>query len=158
MQNLNNWIYEGKEVRSIEDLPSGTHTFIYIIENLDKNKIYIGRKQVIAVRNKPITERERKLPEFADRRKKKRQIITEARKWMEYTGSNKELNEDIGNGDTIRKTILKCCKTKNQATYYETKMQFCEGIIEGEVNSYNDNILGKFYRKSLDDEYSQIKL
>lgn len=152
-----NWTYEGKEVRSIDDLPQGTFAFVYKITNLHNNRTYYGKKQVVSVLNKTITKKDRALPEFADKRKKKKQVIKEMKGWLEYTGSNAELNKDISEGDLIKKEILICCRTKNQATYFETKVQFAEGVLEDDL-SYNDNILGKFYRKSLKDENAAVKV
>ena len=154
---MNNWIYKGKEVESIDDLPQGTFAFVYKITNLNNNRTYFGKKQVVSVLNKAITKKDRLTPEFADKRKKKKQVIKEMKGWMEYTGSNTELNQDIDDGAAIKKEIIVCCKTKNQATYFETKVQFSEGVLEDDL-SYNDNILGKFYRKSLKDENAAVKV
>ena len=41
------------------------------------------------------------------------------------------------------------CKTQLQARYYEAKLQFQYEVLEKEDYSYNENILGKFYRKNI---------
>lgn len=153
----NKWYYRDQEVKTIEDTPPGSFAFVYKITNLDNGRTYFGKKQLVSVLNKSITKKDRLTPEYADKRKKKKQVIKEMKGWVEYTGSNTELNEDIANGDQILKEILVYCKTKNQATYFETKFQFMEAVLE-DGRSYNDNILGKFYRKSLSDDNAAVKI
>jgi len=54
----------------------------------------------------------------------------------------KEIGEDI-----YERNILHFCFSKKQLTYYEINYQIKYNVLE--VDSYNDNILGKFYRKDL---------
>ena len=58
-------------------------------------------------------------------KKNKRTVITES-DWKTYTGSCRELNEDI---EGIKKenfafTILRICYNKWELSYYEAKLQF----------------------------------
>ena len=50
--------------------------------------------------------------------------------------------------DNFSRIILQFCDTKKQQTYYEIYHQIIYGVLHTE-NSYNDNILGKFFRKDL---------
>ena len=137
------WIKDGIEIRSISDMPKNAFGFIYRIENVTKNKIYIGRKNLYTERKKKFGKRQ--LEAMTDKRAKKYEIIKKESNWLSYTGSNKELNEDIKNGDEIIKTIMHYAYSKAQMTYFETKYQFIDGVLE--KDGYNDNILGRFYRK-----------
>ena len=64
-------------------------------------------------------------------------------------GSSKELLADIKESgeDVYMRDILHFCYSKKQLTYYEINYQMKYNVLE--VDSYNDNILGKFYRKDL---------
>ena len=141
------WKYKGKEVKSIEDLPKNAHGFVYLIKNTVTDKFYVGKKNLVSVTNKPLTKKE--LSEITDKRKsKKKQVIKESN-WMSYWGSNKELLSDIKEygQDKFERTILKVCFSKKELTYYEIHQQCVYNVLI--TNSYNDNILGKFYRKDL---------
>ena len=51
--------------------------------------------------------------------------------------------------DTLELKILRFCKTKKALTYYELQEQFSHNVLGDEL-SLNDNLLGKFFRKDLD--------
>lgn len=140
---MTDWVYLDKSVSSISDAPKGAFGFVYLITNLDKNKIYIGKKQFYSVRKKNFTKKQ--LEAITDNRLKKHTFVTTEASWKSYTGSNRELNEDIKKGDKITREIICYAKNKAELTYYETKHQFGYGVLERD--SFNDNILGKFYRK-----------
>jgi hypothetical protein len=99
------WLYNGIEFT--EDMISDNVGFVYLIENLTNNKMYIGKKLF----SKSKTYQKNK-------KKKKKRVASD---WMSYTGSNDQLNEDIKNGHLVKKEILYLCKTKGWATYHETK-------------------------------------
>ena len=40
------WVYNGKEVKSIDDLPKDCIGFIYKITNTKTNEYYIGKKNI----------------------------------------------------------------------------------------------------------------
>ena len=63
-------------------------------------------------------------------KKRKRKSYTDSG-WREYYGSNLELNEErtlIGNHN-FKREILRFCKTKGEASYYEAKYIFGEDAI-----------------------------
>ena len=141
------WKYGSKKVESLEDFPENAHGFVYHIKNTVTQKFYVGKKNLQSVTNKPLTKKE--LLEITDKRKsKKKQVIKESN-WKSYWGSNKELLSDIKEygEDKFEKTILKVCFSKKELTYYEIHYQCVHNVLT--TNSYNDNILGKFYRKDL---------
>lgn len=134
---MSNWIYENKEVLSINDMPEKCVGFVYMLFNKSKNHYYIGKK---------ILQYKRTLKPLKNT-KKKRHVIKPSG-WETYTGSNELLNEDIKKGDVIEKKILKYCFSKKQLSYHEVKFQFQMNALEDE-NCYNSNILGKFFRKDV---------
>lgn len=119
--------------------------FIYKITNTANGKIYIGRKSFTATKKSAIGKRA--LAKMVDKRGSKTKTVVKTSNWQLYTGSNKQLNEDIKNGDTITREIIHLCFTKKQMTYWELYYQMKENVLERD--SYNDNILGKFFRSDL---------
>lgn len=99
------WIYDGKKFS--EELIQDNVGFVYKIINTDNGKQYIGKKLFT------------KSKIYQKNKKKKRTRVSSD--WIEYTGSNEELNEDIKNGAKIDKFIIHLCKSKGWCTYQETK-------------------------------------
>jgi len=61
----------------------------------------------------------------------------------------KELKEDVAKGvSVVSRDILFIARDTKQLTYLETRELFKEGVLERE-GFYNDNILGKFFRKDV---------
>lgn len=135
------WLYKGKTVKSLKDLPKDAFGFTYLLTNLDNGRIYCGKKQLIFSRRK---KRSKKARKEKDSRRRFDQIVTES-DWFTYNGSCKELLDDIKNGAKIKKEILQVVKSKQLLSYYELKYQFLFEVLE--KDSYNGNIAGKFYRK-----------
>lgn len=152
------WKYKGKEIKSVKDLPKDTVGFVYCIST--KDKAYIGKKALYSNRNqevsKAVYDRLKKAGEPVTKTKnkalsKKGAVVWRFKKkvhgesnWLTYTGSNTELNKLIKQGEKVDKEIIEVCKTKQQMSYYETKHQMIEAVLENS-NYLNDNILGKFY-------------
>lgn len=159
-----NWTYRGKEIKTIEDLPKGVFGFIYVIQD-ENNKIYIGKKQIETVRNVEVSEavykRLKSEGHRVERTKNKtkstktktvwrfKKTIIDKESWIDYTGSSVPLNKKIKKGLKYKKEILHFCYKKKQCSYYEIKEQFIKGVIEEGNNSWNENILGKFYARDL---------
>lgn len=121
MRPTSEWTYKG---RIITDIPYDIYGFVYIITNLANNKIYVGKRTLKGKRGKQYG-------------------------WRNYWSSCTELKNDVkllGEKFFTREIIL-FAKNKALLTYYEAKEQFARGVIEPNSNSYNGNILGRFYRK-----------
>jgi len=119
--------------------------FIYKITNTVNGKIYIGRKSFTASKKTAIGKRA--MAKMVDKRGSKTKTVVKTSNWQLYTGSNKQLNEDIKNGDDITREIIHLCFTKKQMTYWELFYQMQYDVLRSD--SYNDNILGKFFRADL---------
>ena len=146
-----NWEFKGKEITNIKQLPEGAVGFIYILTFSD-GKRYIGRKSLYSVRKKPLGKKA--LAEIKDKRLKKYEIIKKESDWNKYYSSNKTIKEKMKSGelDIESREIIKVCFTEKQMTYFETQALFCYGVLEYPEQYYNDNILGKFYKKDLSNE------
>ena len=138
------WKFKNKTITSVEQIPNGSYGFIYEIVNITKNKKYIGKKVLQFKRKKVFGKK--KIQTLEDKRLKKYEIVVTESDWLTYTGSNKELNEDISKGDKIVKTILCFAEDARSLTYLETKYLFLHEVLEKD-NYYNGNILSKFFRK-----------
>lgn len=143
-----NWEFKGKEVSSIRQLPEGAKGIIYILTFSD-GKQYIGRKSLYSVRKKNFGKKQ--LAEVTDKRKKTYETVVKESDWLHYNSSNKAIKEGLKEGKVILESreIIKICFTDKQMTYYETQALFCYGVLEHPDNFYNDNILGKFYKRDL---------
>lgn len=142
-----NWTLKGMEIKHIKDFPDGAIGFIYMLHFSDGKK-YIGRKNLYSYTKRNFGKKELAL--MTDKRKKTYEIVKKEMKWQTYEGSKKEIKDLKEDGITVvKKEILKVCFTLKQMTYYETQCLFSYGVLEG-YDFYNDNILGKFYRRDLE--------
>jgi hypothetical protein len=151
---MRKWLYFDplgvtREFNSIEDFPPNTVGFIYKIVNLINGKFYIGRKVLFNNTNKALTKKEIAEWDKPGRVPRKKKIIKES-DWLLYHGSNKLLNQErkeIGD-DMFAREILQLCYSKKQLTYYEVWWQMHYKVLH--IDSYNDNIQGRFYRKDVE--------
>lgn len=129
--------------------------FVYKITNTESGKSYIGRKVFWNNTRKKLTKVELG-QQAGPGRKPKTKIVTTKSNWEVYWGSNKQLLSDVKTlGETpFRKQILRLCKTKKELTYWELAYQCKEDVLIG--NYYNDNILGKFYRKDFEENKLEV--
>lgn len=141
-----NWTFQGKEVKSLKDMPKDVLGIIYRIDLLDgSERYYIGRKTVNSKRKKKLTKKEKLLPE--NKRKTYKYINTESN-WKKYVGSSKELTAIIKEGAPYKKEILTYCFSKAEITYKETAEIVCGGALLDE-KSLNGWVSAKIYKKHL---------
>ena len=93
---------------------------------------------------------------------KRYEMVEKESNWVDYRSSNASVQlwfhsnemalEEEPRGeinDTLKLEILRFCKGKKTLTYYELQEQFSHNVLADEL-SLNDNLLGKFFRKDLD--------
>ena len=142
------WQYEGKGISDVSEMPLNSYGFVYLITT-DTGKKYIGRKILFTQTKRKFGKKESQLVRQEDKRKKLWEYVIKESNWKAYTGSNKELNEDIKNGIGYTKEILHFATHKKQLNYLETKELYVQGVLEKPDEYYNANISGKFFPKDV---------
>ena len=137
------WLYKGKEINEISDLPSNTFGFIYQTTHTPTGKKYIGKKSLMYNLKKKLGKKEKALWEGKGRPPVYKRVLKES-DWKNYYGSHSFIKE--ANEEDLKREILEIAYHKKELTYLECKYQFTLGVLES--RSYlNDNILGKFFDK-----------
>jgi len=149
---MNNWLYEldpGAKVYVSDNFDTDYYGFIYRITNLETGKFYIGKKAFFHNKKKKLTKKE-----IAEQTGPGRKQLTRIEQvdsgWKTYWGSSKELLADIKKlgEDKFKRVILCFAKNKKQLTFFELQQQIRDNVLF--IDSYNDNILAKFYRKDFE--------
>ena len=142
------WLYQNKEVLSLEDLPQDTYGFIYISIHQPTGKSYIGKKSLFHNVKKKLTKKQL-VEQIGRGRKPTTEIIQKESDWKTYYGSAKPILDLLKEGKQkeFTREILQLVPNKKLLTYYECKYLFMLGVIERPDGYFNDNILGKFFRK-----------
>jgi hypothetical protein len=127
MSISNPWIYEGKNVTI--DILSEFFGFVYIIQDKQTGKKYIGRKYIWSYRKEKLSSR----------RKKKESD------WQDYYSSNDELKK-LGkeSPERLHREILHLCKSKGECNYLEIAEQFKREVLHSD-DYMNDNINRKVF-------------
>ena len=147
---MNNWLYniDGHKITISDDFKTDSFGFIYKITNLETGKFYIGKKAFIHNKKKKLTKKEI-AEQSGPGRKSTSKIVQVESDWKKYWGSSKELLSDVKllGEDKFERLIISMCPNKKHLTYSELFYQIHYNVLV--VDSYNDNILGKFFRKDL---------
>jgi hypothetical protein len=132
---MSHWFYRNS---LIDTLPEDCVGFVYLITNLKDGRKYIGRKYAVSTKRKPLTKKQK------DAGRVRRDIVKKESDWRTYTGSNKQLNEDIDRlgKDSFRFEILYFAETKGQINYIEVNLQHKHDVIL-RSDYYNDAIGSK---------------
>lgn len=130
------WLYNDKEIG--DDEIEGYAAFVYRITNLETGKQYIGKKIFKSIQRKKV------------KGKTRRKKVTKESNWKSYFGSNVALLADVEKlgQDRFKREILKLCKSRGTANYWEAKYQMQEQVLESE-NYYNDWIMVKVHRSHI---------
>lgn len=133
------WLHNDKEIG--DDDIEGYASFVYMITNLETGKRYLGKKVFKSVQRKKV------------KGKTRRKKVTKDSDWKSYFGSNKLLQEDVERlgQDRFKREILKLCKTRGTASYYEAKYQMQYEVLEHPDLWYNDWIMCKVHRTHIKD-------
>lgn len=118
--------------------------FIYLLK-FKNGMQYIGKKNFYARHTafRLVSGNERAGHISWSKDRKKEHYYTES-DWRDYLGSGKKYNRS----NVIEKYIIRTCQTKKQLCYYEA-FELFTGRVLLDKTFYNDNILGKFYRRDL---------
>ena len=132
------WHYNGVEFT--EDLIDKSFGFVYCITNLTNGRKYIGKKLFTKSGRKQTKGKIKKVRVTSD--------------WLDYYGSNKELQEDVvkNGAAAFHREILHLCATRSECSYRETLEIFSRGALltEDYYNSWvtckihKAHVLGKF--------------
>jgi len=143
------WYYKGEEMSSTEDFPPNTFGFVYRVIHEPSGKIYLGKKVLQFNRRAKLTKKDLALFEGGKGRKPTFKRVIKESDWKTYYGSHKEILALIKEGKQgdFRREILTLARTKKLLTYEETKALFLYGVLQKPDEYFNDNILGKFFRK-----------
>ena len=147
---MNNWLYENKVIDKIEDFPEGCFGFVYIITNLQTNQFYIGKKFLSHKKTKKLGKKAI-AAQTGPGRKKLKEITYAESDWKTYWGSCKPLLEDVKTlgEQNFSKEILEFAFNSKHLSYLEAKYQFKLDCLEPHINSYVDNIQGRYFKKDL---------
>ena len=129
--------------------PEKYYGFVYKITNEKTGQFYIGKKVYWNNKKHKLTKKQL-AEQIGPGRKPTFEVIRTESDWKTYWGSNKQLLADIKQYgvENFSCWIYRQCSTKKQLTYYEMHYQCKEECLSNSY-SYNDNILGKFFRKDL---------
>ena len=146
------WLYQNKEVLSLENFPPQTFGFVYRVIHEPTGKIYIGKKVLQFTRKAKLTKKDLAVYEGEKGRKPSYKHVISESDWKTYYGSHKEILALIKEGKQteFKREILTCVSSKKLLTYEETKALFIYSVLEKPDEFFNDNILGKFFRKDFE--------
>lgn len=125
------WFYKGKEFT--EDMIGDSYGFVYIIINLTNHRKYIGKKFFSKAGYKTVKGKKKKVRKSSD--------------WLEYYGSNKELQEEVKSlGESnFHREILHLCASRSECSYKETYEIFNQGALLSD-KFYNSWVTCKIHK------------
>lgn len=125
------WHYNGVEFT--EDLIDKSFGFVYCITNLSNGRKYIGKKFFTKSGRKQTKGKIKKVRVTSD--------------WLDYYGSNKELQDDVvkNGADTFHREILYLCASRSECSYRETQEIFNRGALLTE-DYYNSWVTCKIHK------------
>lgn len=143
------WKYKEGTISDISDVPNGAFGFVYEVVHIPSQKRYVGRKQLISVTTKSLGKKE--LAELTDKRASKKKKVQKESDWKTYYGSHSEIKQFIKDGkqNEFERRIIEFAFSPKHLTYLETKYLFSLEVLEHSDLYFNDNILGKFFRKDI---------
>jgi hypothetical protein len=102
------WFFHNTPQEFTEEDIGDHFGFVYLITHNSTGRKYIGKKFFSKAGYKQVKGKRKKIRKNSD--------------WMDYWGSNKELQEEVKlNGeDQYTREILHLCKTRSECSYWET--------------------------------------
>jgi hypothetical protein len=143
------WLYKEKVINSIDDFPTDTFGYIYIVTHIPSGVSYLGKKSLYHNVKRKLTKKELAEMPVTRGRKVLTEVVKKESDWKTYFGSAKPILALIKDGkqEEFTRQILQLVPNKKLLTYYECKYMFTHGVLENPDKWFNDNILGKFYSK-----------
>ena len=136
------WNYNNKVVTCIEDFPEKCVGFVYEIFHKPSGKRYIGKKILRRKRTRqPLKGYKRKRVDYPES------------DWLKYTGSADEAKK--WKPEDCTRVIHFACARKDEMTFYETMLIFERKALFTDVY-LNDNVLGKFYSKTIKEKFGTL--
>ena len=110
------WTYNGIVFEDRESWVS----FVYLITNLVNDRKYIGKKGFTFSKTKQVKGKKKRFKVESD--------------WKDYYGSSEELKAEVEKfGEkAFRREIIRLCKSKGEASYFEAKEQFVRNVLESD--------------------------
>ena len=145
------WTYKQHEIGDITQFPENTFGFVYITTHKPTGKSYIGKKVLFHNRKQKLGKKDlAKLQGIVGRRPSYKLVVKES-DWKNYYGSQSDIKQLLleGKKDEFDRVILKMCPDKKSMIYFEVKYQMIYQVLEKPDEFFNDNILGKFFTKDL---------
>lgn len=131
---MSNWLYRGKEITSIDEIPiDNSIGFIYIITQISTGRRYLGKKLLTKASSKIVKGKKKKCRVASD--------------WLTYWSSSPKIKEWIkesGTSDFTREILL-FVSSKGMLAYGEEMSLYLIGALESD-QWINDNIRSKVYR------------
>ncbi len=127
------WLWEGEPYEPEE----GHLAFVYRIVRLDTGRSYVGKKLLTrAVTRPPLKGKVRKRRSRAES------------DWRSYWGSNEELRDEVVllGEKAFRREVVRPCRSKTEATYYEAKLQLELDVLLHTERFYNSFVGCKIHR------------
>ena len=143
------WLYKEKVINSIDDFPTDTFGYIYIVTHIPSGVSYLGKKSLYHNVKRKLTKKELAEMPVTRGRKVLTEVVKKESDWKTYFGSAKPILALIKDGkqEEFTRQILQLVPNKKLLTYYECKYMFNHSVLENPDKWFNDNILGKFYSK-----------
>jgi hypothetical protein len=143
------WLYKEKVINSIDDFPTDTFGYIYIVTHTPSGVSYLGKKSLYHNVKRKLTKKELAEMPVTRGRKVLTEVVKKESDWKTYFGSAKPILALIKDGkqEEFTRQILQLVPNKKLLTYYECKYLFTHGVLENPDKWFNDNILGKFFTK-----------
>ena len=147
-----NWTYRKETIENISQFPENTYGFVYKVNHIPTGKSYIGKKILFYQRKVKLGKKELAQYEGVVGRRPAYKLAIKESNWKNYWGSSKPLLEVLESDpkENFTKEILILAPTKKLLTYYETQSLFVYRVLEEPEMYFNDNILGKFFRRDFD--------
>ena len=143
------WLYKEKVINSIDDFPTDTFGYIYIVTHTPSGVSYLGKKSLYHNVKRKLTKKELAEMPVTRGRKVLTEVVKKESDWKTYFGSAKPILALIKDGkqEEFTRQILQLVPNKKLLTYYECKYMFTHGVLENPDKWFNDNIQGRFFSK-----------